>query len=306
MDNAVSVVWIIRDAKPGHYSQCEGLSNALVERVPGLRVETLDRLGPTQLLKILLTRNLPPELESLRDRGAPRLLIAAGHATHFTLLVLGWLIRAKTLLLMKPSLPCRLFDLCLIPVHDQPAEADNIIGTQGALNPMRSGIKKSGQGVILIGGPSKHHDWDEQGLLQQLEKITQSPEVYWTLTTSRRTPASTQNRISELRNIDFIPFESTAPGWVAQQLAAAEYAWVTEDSVSMIYEALTAGCAVGIIKVPGSTDKPNRLVRGLNALVQQGQVSVYSDEKDPDLQRPAEVFNEAQRCAQLVIDRGWL
>jgi mitochondrial fission protein ELM1 len=296
MDNAVSVVWIIRDAKPGHFSQCEGLTNALLERLPDLKVETLDRLTPAQLLKILLTRNLPPEIESLRDGGAPRLLIAAGHATHFTLLVLGWLLRAKTLLLMKPSLPCRLFDLCLIPVHDQPADADNIISTQGALNPMRPGIKKPGQGVILIGGPSKHHDWDDHSLLQQLEKITQSSGIHWTLTTSRRTPASTQSRIAALESVEFVPFESTASGWVAQQLAAAEYAWVTEDSVSMIYEALTAGCAVGIIKVPRSTDKPNRLVRGLNALVQQGQVSVYSDEKDPDLQRPGEVFNEAQRC----------
>lgn len=303
----MSLVWIIRDAKPGHFSQSEGLSNALREIVPDLRVEVIDRLTPVQLLKSLLTRNLPPEIESLRVSGVPELLIAAGHATHFTLLVLGWLLGAKTLLLMKPSLPCQLFDLCLIPAHDQPAEADNIIRTQGALNPMRPGIKKPGQGVILIGGPSKHHGWDDHSLMQQLEKITQTSAIHWTLTTSRRTPASTQNRIAELKHVEFIPFESTASGWVAEQLAGAESAWVTEDSVSMIYEALTAGCAVGIINVPRvAAEKPGRLVRGLNALVEQGQVSVYSDDKDPDLQRPAGVFNEAQRCAQLVIDRGWL
>ncbi|WP_417581188.1 mitochondrial fission ELM1 family protein [Nitrincola sp.] len=303
----MSVVWIIRDAKPGHFSQCEGLSNALLELVPELKVETLDRLPAAQLLKILLTRNVPPEMASLRHRGAPDLLIAAGHATHFTLLVLGWVLGAKTLLLMKPSLPCQLFDLCLIPAHDQPAEADNIICTQGALNPMRPGLKKSGQGVILIGGPSKHHRWDEHSLMQQLGKIIQATDVHWTLTTSRRTPESTQNRLGALNTVEFIPFESTAPGWVAEQLASAEYVWVTEDSVSMIYEALTAGCAVGILNVPrAAAGKPNRLVRGLNTLVEQGQVSVYSNTDDLSLPRPAEVFNEAQRCAQMIIDRGWL
>lgn len=302
----MGVVWIIRDAKPGHFSQCEGLTNALGELVSGLRVETLHRLPPAQLLKTLLTRHLPPEIESLRDKGTPDLLIAAGHATHFTLLVLGWLLGAKTLLLMKPSLPCQLFDLCLIPAHDQPAEADNIICTQGALNPMRPGIKKSGQGVILIGGPSKHHRWDDHRLMQQLEGITQASAIHWTLTTSRRTPDSTQKLLGALKAVEFIPFESTAPGWVAQQLAGVEYVWVTEDSVSMIYEALTAGCAVGILNVPRVADKPNRLVRGLSALVEQGQVRIYSDTDDLSLQHPAQVFNEAQRCAQMIIDRGWL
>jgi mitochondrial fission protein ELM1 len=50
--------------------------------------------------------------------------------------------------------------------------------------------------------------------------------------------------------LTIVPFAATSPDWLPTQLARADQAWVTADSVSMVYEALTAGAAVGVLDVP--------------------------------------------------------
>ena len=44
----------------------------------------------------------------------------------------------------------------------------------------------------------------------------------------------------------------------------AEAVWVTEDSVSMLYEALTAGCKVGLIEIDRIKD--DRITRQIDQL----------------------------------------
>ena len=66
----------------------------------------------------------------------------------------------KVVVLMKPSLPAAWFDLCVIPAHDRPRRADNILVTRGVLNRVRhDGCKDARAGLILVGGPSAHVTW---------------------------------------------------------------------------------------------------------------------------------------------------
>ena len=84
-------------------------------------------------------------------------------------------------------------------------------------------------------------------------------------------------------------------------MAVAGEVWVSEDSVSMIYEALTAGARVGLLKV--ERFKKNRLTRAVDALVEKGWAGApgcWQPAAGPDLP-----LNEAERCAEW-IRKQWL
>jgi len=236
----------------------------------------------------------------------PDLLIGAGHRTHLPLLAARRAHGGRTIVLMKPSLPRAWFDLCVIPEHDGVSGA-NVLTTRGALNPVEPGQKNARTGLILIGGPSRHHGWNENEILRQVEAIiAKGSDVGWTLTTSRRTPSATTTRLRALtfKNLTVVPVTETGPGWLAERLANAAQIWVTEDSVSMVYEALTANAATGVLDVPAKRE--SRVVRGIAALCREGLVTRFVDwQTGRKLAPPAMPFNEATRVAAWIGEK-WL
>jgi hypothetical protein len=182
-----------------------------------------------------------------------------------------------------------------------------VLITRGALNPVEPGKKDARAGLILIGGPSRHHGWNENDILSQVESVVaREPDIDWQLTTSRRTPSATTARLRALtfRNLTVVPVRETGPGWLAERLAGAAQVWVTEDSVSMLYEALTANAATGVLGVPAKRE--SRVARGINALSRDGLVTGFADwQHGRKLGAPAAPFNEAARVAAWIGDK-WL
>jgi mitochondrial fission protein ELM1 len=121
------------------------------------------------------------------------------------------------------------------------------------------------------------------------------------LTTSRRTPP---DFLATLPNLDIkqTPAEETPPGWLEQQLQQTGSAWVTPDSVSMLYEALTSGCSVGVFDLPAV--KGSKVAEGVLRLQATGcvitQAALDSYQLDA---HPPQPFNEADRCASLIIEK---
>ena len=165
--------------------------------------------------------------------------------------------------------------------------------------------READKGLFLIGGPSKHHGWDTPGLLAQIDAIlAATPDVRWTLTTSRRTPAQTESALLALRarGVDVRPVSDTPPGWAMVQVACSAQAWVSEDSVSMVYESLTAGAATGLLAVPrlGET----RIAAGVAELQREGLVTAFEAwQQKGVLHAPPERLAEADRVAEAVLAR---
>ena len=295
------VVWVFTDGKAGHENQTRGLLAALAHRHP-VDARWIKVPAYASVLSSLMTRRFLPGV----GLPAPDLLIGAGHRTHLPLLAARRAHGGRTIVLMKPSLPRAWFDLCVIPEHDAVAGA-NVFSTRGALNPVEPGKKNARAGLILIGGPSRHHGWSENEILSQIETIIASEsDVDWTLTTSRRTPSSTTARLRRLtlKNLTVVPVAETGPGWLAERLASAAQAWVTEDSVSMVYEALTANAATGVLSVPAKRE--SRIARGIAALSRDGLVTRFADwQRGRRLAPPAVPFNEAARVAAWIGEK-WL
>lgn len=298
--NPPLVIWLIGDGKPGHENQSLGLAEAIGRRVP-TSLHRIELAGQTTVL-----RRVKKSLEVAANLPLPDLILGAGHATHLPMIGLARRTGAPCIVLMRPSLPAGLFDLCLVPEHDLKGgtEAANVIPTRGALNRVHpSADQVRDQRVILLGGPSSTHGWDTPAILEAIGEIT-GPQSGWILTDSRRTPDGVRQAIRErLPAIQLFPHEETAKGWLPSQLAAAAEVWVSEDSVSMIYEALSSGAKVGLLPVPRLKAK-GRVSRGIDQLVSDGYLTPWSAwRENKKLSTDAPTLREADRCAGVILGR---
>lgn len=240
------VVWIISDGKPGHVNQSLGLAEALA-RAAATEVFTFPALPRYRAWIALLLKRFPGN-----DFPPPDLILGAGHATHATLLAARRAYAGRSIVLMNPTLPRGWFDLRIIPQHDAVAADDRTLLSEGALNRVRpSSELVRDRGLILVGGVSPHFDWDNDALALQIKSIlARSPGTRWTLTTSRRTPPDFVSELPAAPNLSVVPHIDTAPDWLPTQLARCGTVWVTPDSASMVFEALTAGADVGVFDLP--------------------------------------------------------
>lgn len=297
-------VWRFTDGKRGHENQTRGLIDALSHLRPVQEFEIPHDSATGNLLNSLL-RKFPAG----KDLPRPDLLVAAGRQTHWPLFAAKRATKAPAVVLMRPS-PWlqRRFDLCLVPAHDE-ASASNVVTTQGALTAIRPGGEHTKtRGLILIGGPSSHHAWDGPGIVENVRKIVEqtASSIHWKLTTSRRTPPETTSALLALplQNLQVWPVEKTGPDWVPAELAASGFAWVTEDSVSMVYEAVTSGAATGVLPVPRKRSD-SRVVRGLDRLIESGYVARFTSASADGIPSPGEraQLDEAARCATIIVER---
>jgi len=303
-DNTL-VIWRLIDGKPGHENQSLGLLNALISKVKcryyDIKVSNnfavlFDILSGTWLLG--------------RDLPAPDIILGAGHITHWHLLAAKRAFGGKTIVLMKPSLPVKWFDLCLIPQHDHYQGGGNFIETKGVVvNAIKANTHKlANKCLIMVGGPSKHFKWSDSGVMAQVYALVkQNPDTEYVLTTSPRTPESflaAAKRI-KFQNLNIVPYINTSKGWVSEQLAECSSAWITEDSVTMVYEALTAQVAVGLLNLDAL--QKGRVYRGVESLVFQKLVTrfdfigLYKKSL-----MPVYGFSEADRCSHWLLQHWQL
>jgi hypothetical protein len=293
------VVWIVSDGKPGHVNQSLGLAEALARATPA-DIHTIPALPAWRAWLAWLLKRLPGK--SLPD---PALIIGAGHATHPTLLAARRTRGGRAVVLMRPSLPRRCFDLCILPEHDGVAADARTLVTAGALNRVRPSAQRDPRkGLLLIGGSSPHFEWDSDAVQVQIKSIlARMPDTKWTLTTSRRTPADFLPQLPSVPNLDIAPHTATPPDWLPEHLARSGTVWVTPDSASMVFEALTAGADVGVFDLP--VKPKSRVARAIARLADTQRITRFaawcaSGTPHPNTQPLA----EADRCANWILE--WL
>ena len=291
-------LWLIGDGKPGHENQSLGLAEAIQRRV-ACEIHRISIVGKGGFFG-----RIRAALAAGTKLPKPDFIIAAGHATHLPLLWLARKYSAKSIVLMRPSLPLRCFDLCIAPSHDFPNKPTrkNLILTRGAINRVHASDSPKTGKLILIGGPSKTHGWDGEAMLDMLAKITLGDG--WQLTDSRRAPEGflDQARV-RLEGLEIFSCQQTPLDWLPSKLREADEVWVSEDSVSMIYEALSSGARVGLLSVP-RLNRSSRVLRGIDELVEERFLTPFSAWQNVGHLRAApETLNEAARCAGIVLGK---
>lgn len=296
--NEVLVVWRLLDGKPGHEKQSLGLLQGLASLAPVAAYELDMRF------KAMFWRQIRRHLRGEADFPQPDLIIGVGHATHLPMLIARRICGGRTVVLMKPSLPHRLFDLIFVPRHDRYQSKGNLVGTWGVICPSTDEGKAADQGLILLGGPNRTFDWPKGDIARTLNAIVgASPEIQWTVCDSRRTPEGMASQVSETPNLAWQPWHTAATDFLEGALARASYVWVTADSVSMLYEALSAQARVGVISLPARRPSASKYSRGIDLLRRQGHVFGSCDGYRIQDEPLTDFHPENRRCAQIVLER---
>ncbi|QNW95283.1 mitochondrial fission ELM1 family protein [Acinetobacter seifertii] len=267
----------VSDGKAGHRSQALGLFQAMQRQQANA---TFEEVSIHDLPIFSLINAFFSSKKSLFKQ-VPDFIFGVGSHTHFRVWLLGKIFKkANTVILMKPNLPIAWFDYAVIPEHDGIPANSRVIVTRGALNPIRNENRhQKARILIALGGSSKRHQWNQEKVLLSVQQIVEHhPNSEIILTTSRRTPAEFIDILRQqsfAKYLQICPVEQTPQGWIFEEMQKAEAVWVTEDSVSMIYEALTAGCRVGVIAMDRL--KQDRITNSVDVLLEKKFIANVSD-----------------------------
>ncbi len=271
-------VWIISEGSPGHISQSVGVADSLGELLPvkSTLLETRPRLGgfSRQLVRLWLGAR-PRQLPGWFARrwlkvGAPPagerpdLIIASGGKSVFAAQSLAGEHRVPLVFLgeRKPY-PSEWFHTVFTPsqaergVHDEPIEMIPTQITPALAAQAANQWSERPPGhlwAMIIGGPSASHryaDADWAGLAAGVNALAPRHGIRWLLTTSRRTGAAVEARLQE----QITPTALAKEIWwhtrpekkMTAFLGAAERVFVTQDSVTMVTEAVASARPVHVL-----------------------------------------------------------
>lgn len=283
------VIWVFSDGRKGHENQTKGLLNALVE---------LNKFR-FAIDSYWVTKQTPnAQLTSLPE---PDLILGAGHATHFPMLCAKILYGGVTVVLMKPSIPSIFFDMVLVPHHDSCTNFGNVHYTIGVLNTVARANPNSNEGSILLGGPSRHFLWDTDRIVREIQQICDSDsDKHWNVCDSPRSPDNLLSKIRNSPNIKKHYWRDTDDNFISSLLSTSSEIWVSCDSVSMLYEAVSTGVPVGVFTLE-SRKRQNKISRGLEELATQGRIQFFHEGFVLQPQVKMELqLSETTRCAELL------
>ncbi|RLB94351.1 MAG: hypothetical protein DRH26_01430 [Deltaproteobacteria bacterium] len=301
----------ILDGSPGHEKQTEGIISALAKyvtvEITRLKIKKTFLSDIVSWLKVLV--GLCRKTGKSEDVD---FVMGTGTHTHPHVIKMGNAGGAKKIICMFPApFLTRLFDLCFVPNHDRPKSGKKIFLTVGPPNISENKhIHKPDIGLILIGGvDEKSHVWDSDKICDYIEQIVSSESVNlnWTISSSPRTPEEMDAKIrrfaAEKEHVSFFPFADTPKGWVEKRYDMSGIVWVTADSLSMVYEALTAGCTTGIIPVEWK-QKVNKFAYSEQYLYDHKIAISYDNwKRNRDHINSGNGLNESDRCAREILRR---
>lgn len=357
------VVLLVDDTR-GHFHQSQGIARWL-ERLCGaevheIKVPILAGLRRFRVLKMegrhLGAGSLEEakawlekagfSMEAHKDilSGEPGILfLATGNSASTFCLALGKVLHGYSAVVMTPDVVgTKPFDFAIVPQHDRPEPADNILTTLGAPNHIYgpelaaaaetffAPVKPLPQKVValLLGGSDTNYelspDW-VMGVLPSLREAAEQQGAALLVTTSPRTGAEADRAVESVLEgspaVRYLLLASRSrENPVPAMLGAATHVLVTEDSVSMVSESATAGFRVGLLRV-GRKQTPKTKVRNIfgagtvrfdalfEEMAEKGFVEDLGEEPDfdaflaPEARRTEIPFNEAKRAAEWIISR---
>ncbi len=301
------------DGRPGHEKQTKGVLGALkILTDIQVRHEAVKEQGAIAQLKRWFgfagTRILPGR----SGRGDVDIIIGTGSRIHIPMIFHQRRHGGRLVTCMTPDRMVRsCFDLCLVPQHDASAKRANVFITVGPPVPVTDlDAHDSDRGLILVGGVDhKSHHWDSQCVLNQIQAVVdRQSKIRWTISSSPRTPDDMTRMLEQyaggIDHVAFYSFQHTPKGWVETAYAENKMVWVTADSISMVYEALSAGCQVGILPVQWKNRK-NKFQRSIDFLNEAQLIVTYDQWLEGQRSSSRAPLNEAKRCAEEILRRWW-
>lgn len=319
-------IWVLDDPRAGTAAQALGIAERLglpFRRIPlaWSWMAHVAGLAPGGSLLGLSPASRAALGDTAATQDAPDLVLSAGRRSAVVALWLKSRFGCRIVHCMSPGLAGLLrsdvFDLLVIPDHDRPPVAANILPIIGAphrVTPLklrqardaweeRLAHLRRPRVALLVGGPPRATDMPPERahrLARQVARLVHAGGGSVMATTSRRTGSEATEAIASglagARNVLYRwgePGENPYLGY----LATADAIIATADSVSMISEACATDAAV-FVAIPEQADLRKR--RFLDSLVEAGQVRPLGEDFSP---WPRPKLDEAGRVADEIRAR---
>ncbi|PCH99984.1 MAG: hypothetical protein COB76_04505 [Alphaproteobacteria bacterium] len=310
-------LWIVTEGMAGTENQCLGIAEHL--GVSNVLVKHIGLKFPFNLLCPHIIKKAPrwaiknddwPTSNDC-DGAWPDIVLASGRKAVSASLSIP---KAFKVFIQNPRIDPKYFDLVAIPAHDN-VTGDNVIVTKGAPNRIHNASLQGAATrfkdmfshlperkiAIMIGGNSKTHSMPDNFakiLFSQLLPYLQSGECGVLITCSRRTPAHIQDQIASLFSTpNCYIWDGTGDNPYHAFLAEADALLVTEDSTSMLSDALTTGKPTYRLPLIGGSAKFDRLYASLE---NHGGLRVFEGELETWNYEP---LNDAKMVADEIQKR---
>jgi mitochondrial fission protein ELM1 len=321
----MNILWI-KDGKQGHEKQVKVLIDELSKSIDINLIEQNYKTNNFSRLNHYfhyLTNNFFNKnnefinLVNKCNQNNINLVIGAGSSVHISMLLIKKYFKStyqkniNLVSILVPSLFHKHFDVICAPLHDEKklANNENIIYFQGSLAKVSIKDVDENIGLIALGGVNKHYDFDEVSLLKQIQYIlTLYPEKKWFLFDSRRTPKNITKEISKLKN-EFSNLTISERGF-DDVLEKASIKFITQDSVNMVYEALSTRGKTYLFNM--NSKKENKITRQMDLLITNKQLGYIEkvnmaeglEKIKIQSQNPYhEVFSEVEKVAYQLIKK---
>jgi mitochondrial fission protein ELM1 len=264
-------VVVLSDGRPGHYNQSLAVAEALKEIEPVevtlcqirvkryakylLRMLLNHTAGQKWLQKVMNDKRIGWFYEGYDVDLVPDIVISSGKETSMLNALLGLCYGAKTLFIGNPKkLDHRLFT-AVLTVLDLGFDNQIVLDVAPTL-PYRAdldafcreiGLERNRRyHALLIGGDGsgyRYTDEEYDALITYVNRT--SKDVNWLVTTSRRTPPDVEKRMQVQMNAAmFVAYNQEPKKVIGAFLALSETVFVTEESASMVSEAVASGKSV--------------------------------------------------------------
>lgn len=312
-------VWVLADPRAGTAAQALGIAERLgaafaVKRLAWTALARLPNLRPGGSLL-----GLAAEARASLSPPWPRLVISSGRRAAPVALWLKHRSGARLVHVMRPGVAPSRFDLLVIPAHDRPQPAPNLIEVIGAPHRVTAASLDRAATLwspkvaplpaprvaLLVGGPVRG-----RGLLPALARDLATRVAALALsaggsvlaTTSRRTGPAAEEALAE--GLEAVPHLLHRFGGAGENpylgfLGLADAIVVTGDSVSMLSEACATLAPVFFWSPPGLAGP--RHARFHASLVAAGLAVPLGDRLDGDSR---DRLDEAGRIAEAIRARG--
>jgi mitochondrial fission protein ELM1 len=295
----MKTLWALTDYRVGTANQVLGVANNVAGNSSFEVIEkklSYSKLAelPNGLQQLLGLKVLTKLSASYITPPYPDLVISAGRrAAVIARYIKNKHPEAKLVHIMSPELPYKFFDLLVMPSHDFPAHAKNIMQTLGSPhnlndemlnkarleNPLGHLVLPKPWTMICLGGNTSFGRFslkDCEKLVAQLEPIAQEGGSFL-ITASRRTPAAIMQMMLEWVSQKYpeITIKSYSPeqqglnpyhSWLAQ----ADRAIITADSVSMISEAAFTYKPIYVFNPSEAAGRKH--LQFINSMIDEGNV----------------------------------
>lgn len=260
---------VLRDKKPGHFNQAEGVALA-VGRLAPTDIARLD-IRPTwfahdDVRKIVMRRYGRDAAYWLKAMYAiaaeslekPDVIIGSGRPTIAAGILISRLFGGVPFLYSGGIGGYDTREVSLMIVASPRAAGNprsawapipSVVDPADYAAPRRLaalGDLKGAEIALLVGGTAYRKEWPQNewdALIALVRAVAKDHGVRWRATTSRRTPDAVSARFAALAGegvlAEFVDYRTAGPGSV-RALFGADAVVVTEDSMSMLVEGLTA------------------------------------------------------------------